>query len=63
MQKFNIDDKEYDYENLSEEARSQINMIQITDIEIKRNIAENAILQTARYAYVKALNEIIGNKT
>ena len=50
-----IDDREYDLESLSEEARKQLQMLQYVDAELARLSAQGAVLQTARQAYVGAL--------
>ena len=55
-----IDDKEYDTETLSEEAKAQLAGIQFVDQELQRLNAQAAILQTARVAYAKALNDALG---
>ncbi len=57
-----IDDKEYDLDKLSEEARSQLLNLQFVDAELQRLNAQAAVLQTARAAYSKALNEALGAK-
>ena len=55
-----IDDKDYDTETLSEEAKAQLAGIQFVDQELQRLNAQAAILQTARVAYAKALNDALG---
>ncbi len=55
-----IDDKEYDLDQLSEEAKSQLLNLQFVDAELQRLNAQVAVLQTARAAYSKALNEALG---
>jgi hypothetical protein len=57
MTTINIDNKEYDLESLSDDAKSQLQMLQICDQEIGRLNAQLAIAQTARMAYSKALQE------
>ena len=61
MNKFFIDEKEYDLDKLSEEAKAQISSIQYVDSELQRLTAHAAVLQTARLAYSKALKELIGD--
>lgn len=51
-----IDNKEYDTDHLSEEAKSQLANVQLTDQEIQRLQIQLAIAQTARNAYAKALS-------
>jgi hypothetical protein len=54
-----IDDKEYDSDKLPEEARAQLVMMQFVDAELQRAKAQVAVLQTARVAYGKRLNELL----
>jgi hypothetical protein len=55
MPTIKIDDKEYDVDTLSEEAKDQLASIQFVDSELARLQAKAAALQTARMAYSKAL--------
>ena len=57
-----IDEKEYDTETLSEEAKAQLTSIQFVDQELHRLNAQAAILQTARIAYAKALNDALAGE-
>ena len=57
-----IDEKEYDTETLSEEAKAQLTSIQFVDQELHRLNAQAAILQTARIAYTKALNDALASE-
>jgi hypothetical protein len=50
-----IDGQQYDVSTLSENARSQIANLRITDQEIQRLQQQLAIAQTARAAYARAL--------
>ena len=54
-----IDDKEYDLDKLSEDAKAQLASLQFVDAELQRLTARIAVLQTARNAYSKALNEAL----
>ncbi|MEI7993316.1 MAG: DUF6447 family protein [Methylococcaceae bacterium] len=54
-----IDDKDYELESLSEEAKGQLLSLQFVDAELQRLNAQAAVLQTARVAYAKALNEAL----
>ena len=60
MTTITIDDKEYDLDTLSEEAKAQLVSIQFVDQELQRVNAQAAVLQTARVAYSKALNDALG---
>ena len=57
MTTLKIDDKEYDIDKLSDEAKAQLASIQFCDQELQRLQAQAAAYQTARIAYSKALNE------
>ena len=59
MTTIKIDDKEYETEFLSTEAKQQLQMLTISDSEIKRLQAQLAIAQTARNAYLRALGEAV----
>ena len=56
MTTIKIDDKEYDLDALSDEAKVQVANLQVTDGEIQRLNIQLAIAQTARIAYANALN-------
>lgn len=51
-----IDNKEYDTDKLSDEAKNQLVNVQLADQEIQRLQVRLAIAQTARNAYAQALN-------
>jgi hypothetical protein len=57
-----IDDKDYDTETLSDEAKAQLQSLQFVDQELARLQAQAAVLQTARIAYGKALNDALGTE-
>ncbi len=59
MPTIKIDDKEYDFDKLSDEAKAQLASIQFCDQELQRLQAQAAAYQTARMAYAKALNEVL----
>ena len=54
-----IDDKEYDFDALSNDAKAQLVSMQFCDQELARLQAQTAALQTARMAYAKALQELL----
>jgi cell division protein ZapA (FtsZ GTPase activity inhibitor) len=60
MATITIDDKEYDTETLSDDAKNQLQSINFVDQELARLNAQAAVLQTARIAYAKALNDALG---
>ena len=55
MTTITIDNKQYELESLSDEAKSQLASIQFVDSELARLQAKAAALQTARIAYSNAL--------
>ena len=55
MPNIKIDDKEYDLDQLSDEAKSQVSSIQFVDTEIARMQARIAVYQTAKIGYLNAL--------
>ncbi len=59
MTTIKIDNKDYEFEKLPEQARAQIQMIQFVDNELQRLSAQSAVLQTARKGYSKALGEML----
>jgi Family of unknown function (DUF6447) len=54
-----IDNKDFDIDKFSDEAKSQLTNIQVCDQEIQRLQVQLAIAQTARMAYAKALGEAL----
>ena len=55
MPTIKIDNKDYDTDTLSTEAKQQLQMLSITEQEINRLQAQLAIAQTARISYANAL--------
>ncbi|MDR9500032.1 MAG: DUF6447 family protein [Hydrogenovibrio sp.] len=58
-QTITIDGKEYNLDKLSDEAKNQLTSLRVTDQEISRLQTQQAIAQTARNAYAKALGELL----
>ena len=54
MSTITINNQEYDLDSLSDDAKSQLQMVQFSDQEILRPNAQLAVVQTARMAYSKA---------
>ena len=54
-----IDNKDYEFDTLSEETKAQLASLQFVDAELKHLNAKAAVLQTARMAYAKAVNEAL----
>lgn len=59
MPTIKIDEKDYELDHLSDEVKAQLASLQFVDAELQRLNAQNAVLQTARMAYSKALNEAL----
>lgn len=59
MSLIKINDKEYELEQLSEEAKNQLASLQFVDAELQRLNAQIAVYQTARMAYANALKEVL----
>jgi len=57
MPTIKIDDKNYDLDHLTDEAKAQLGSLQFVDAEIQRLNAQLAVMQTARVAYSKALKD------
>ena len=55
MTTITIDNKDYDLDSLSDDAKAQLQMLQFSEQEIVRLNAQLAIVQTARRAYSNAL--------
>ncbi len=55
MPTITIDNRPYDLDSLSPEARGNLTSLQFCDAELARLKAQAAIYQTARMAYSKAL--------
>lgn len=55
MATLTIDGREYETEQLSEAAKAQVTNIQLVDQKLAQLQQEQAIMQTARNAYVQAL--------
>jgi len=55
MPTIKIDDKDYDLDQLSNEAKAQLASLQFVDAELARLQGQAAALQTARMAYAEAL--------
>ena len=57
MTTITIDNKEYVFESLSDKAKAQLSSLQFVDGELARLQAKASVLQTARMAYSKALQD------
>lgn len=59
MATITIDGKDYNLDDLSNDAKAQIASMQFVDSELERLNAKSAVLNTARMAYAKALTELL----
>jgi hypothetical protein len=62
MSTITIDNKEYEFESLSEDTKAQFVSLQFTDQEIAQLQARLAAMQTARNAYAQALGALLADK-
>ena len=63
MTQITIDNKQYELDTLSDDAKAQLASIQFVDSELVRLQAKAAALQTARAAYSKALQAALPKAT
>ena len=54
-----IDNQEYELDNLPAVAKGQLQSLQFVDAELQRLQAQTAVMQTARAAYAKALQQAL----
>jgi hypothetical protein len=59
MPKIKINNTEYDTNTLPDAAKQQLQMLALTDAEIKRLQTQLAIAQTAKNAYARELAEAV----
>ena len=59
MATLNINNKEYELDTLSDECKAQLASIQFVDQELARLQAQAAALQTAKNAYIQALQKYL----
>ena len=59
MPTIKINNQPYDIDTLPDAAKQQLQMLAVTDAEIKRLQAQLAIAQTAKNAYARALSEAV----
>ena len=57
MPTITIDGKNYEQDSFSNEARDQLASLHYVDVELQRVAALSAVLQTARMAYSKSLQD------
>ena len=59
MATIKIDNKDYDVDSLSNDAKVQLQSIQFIDVELQRLQAQIAVHQTARATYFNALRQVL----
>jgi hypothetical protein len=59
MAKINIDDTEYEFDELSDGAKGQILSLQFVEAELQRLDAQIAVYKTAQIAYGNQLKELL----
>ena len=59
MAKITIDNKEYDTDALSDDAKKALGALQFTEMEIQRLQAQLAAMQTARMVYANGLKQAL----
>jgi len=59
MPTITIDNQSYDLDTLPQAAKDQLQSLQFCDAELARLQAQTSVLQTARMAYSKALQEAL----
>ena len=60
MTKITIDEKDYDVDDLSDEAKAQVISLNFVDAELNQLQLKVAAMQTARNAYANALKSLLG---
>jgi hypothetical protein len=59
MPSIKINNKDYDINDLSNEAKAQLQMLTLAEAEIKRLQTQLAIVKTAKNAYAQALSKTV----
>ena len=60
MATIKIDEKDYEVDDLSDEAKAQVISLNFVDAELNRLQLKVAAMQTARNAYATALKSLLG---
>jgi len=63
MPKITIDDKDYETDDMSDDAKAQIQALQFVTSELARMELKVAAFQTARNAYAQALQSALDQET
>ena len=59
MAKVILDGKEYEFDELTDEAKGQVNSLQFVNTEIQKLEAQIAVYKTAQSAYTAALQKLV----
>ena len=59
MPKITINETEYELDDLSDELKAELGMLANVDQRLQENDAERAILQTAKNAYSRKVEELL----
>ena len=62
MAKVTIDGKEYETDEMSEDARRQLTNVATCDRKLEELRNEVAMIQTARNSYARSLSELLGKE-
>ncbi len=61
MATINIDGKDYDLDDLNENAKQQVNSLQFVQAEIRKLEGQIAVFKTAAATYTSALKQELNN--
>mgnify|MGYP001442603186 FL=1 len=61
MAKVILDGKEYEFDELTDEAKGQVNSLQFVNNEIQKLEAQIAVCKTAQSAYTAALQKLVSD--
>ena len=62
MAKVNIDNKEYEFDELSDQVKATLVSLNFVQTELKKLSAQEAVYKTAEIAYQKSLKEGLDSK-
>ena len=62
MPKINIDGKEFELDDMSDELKQELNMVVEIDKKLRENEVEKAILMTAKNAFSAKINSMMAKE-
>lgn len=62
MAKVIMDNKEYDVENMSDDAKAAVTALRYVEKEIEQSKLHTAALETAKHSYIKLLKKFLGEE-